>query len=121
MAIEMEQAVNHIEGALPLWTVPAFAGLADCEHLTRIVPLIERGGCVDALIALQADQLGLVHRGVQARDVGQIGLAGQLGTTVAESYAKSARWLTAIERGYAIQLGPDGSTTSYMSAPPPKK
>ena len=48
-------------------------------------------------------------------------LIGQLGTTVAESYAKSARWLSAIERGYAIQLGPDGSTTSYMSAPPPKK
>ena len=43
----------------------------------------------------------------------------------ADNYMKNLPWLTSIERGYAVRISPDGtSTTTYSSAPPapaPKK
>ena len=48
------------------------AGLADRQHLARIVPLVERGGGVDALVALQADQAAAEHAGDR---LGGFGLA----------------------------------------------
>ena len=47
----------------------AFARL-DGEQLALIVPLVERGVLVEALVALQADQLGAVHRGERLGDLG---------------------------------------------------
>src|SRR5208282_4006192 len=47
----------------------AFAGL-DGEQLALIVPLVERGVLVEALIALQADQLGPVHGGERLAHLG---------------------------------------------------
>ncbi len=47
----------------------AFARL-DGEQLALIVPLVERGVLVEALVALQADQLGLVHGGERLGDLG---------------------------------------------------
>ena len=48
------------------------AGLADRQHLARVVPFIERGRGVDALVALQADQSPREHRGDR---LGGLGLA----------------------------------------------
>ncbi len=48
------------------------AGLADRQHLARIVPFVERGGGVDALIALQSNQPAAQHRGDR---LGGFGLA----------------------------------------------
>ena len=42
----------------------------DGEQLALIVPLVERGVLVEALVALQADQLGLVHGGERLGDLG---------------------------------------------------
>ena len=47
----------------------AFARL-DGEELALIVPLVERGVLVEALVALQADQLGAVHGGERLGDLG---------------------------------------------------
>ncbi len=47
----------------------AFARL-DGEQLALIVPLVERGVLVEALVALQADQLGAVHGGERLGDLG---------------------------------------------------
>src|SRR5208282_1242969 len=47
----------------------AFAGL-DGEQLALIVPLVERGVLVEALIALQTDELGAVHRGERLAHLG---------------------------------------------------
>ena len=52
------------------------AGLADREHLARVVPLVERGRGVDALVALQADQAAAEHgrdrlRGLGLADAGR--------------------------------------------------
>ena len=53
--------------------VDAFvARLPDRQHLARIVPLIERGRRVDALVALQADQPAAEHGGDR---LGGFGLA----------------------------------------------
>ena len=48
------------------------ARLPDRQHLARIVPFVERGGGVDALVALQADQPAREHRGDR---LGRFGLA----------------------------------------------
>lgn len=50
-------------------------------------------------------------------------LIGALGGSAAETYASSASWLTAIQKGYSVRLGPDGQVTTFVSAPPlpPKK
>ncbi len=45
-------------------------------------------------------------------------LIGALGGNAAETYASSASWLTAIQKGYSIRLGPDGQVTTFVSAPP---
>ena len=45
------------------------AGL-DGEKLALIVPLVERGVLVETLVALQADELGLVHGGERLGDFG---------------------------------------------------
>ena len=42
----------------------------DGEQLALIVPLVERGVLVEALVALQADQLGAVHGGERLGDLG---------------------------------------------------
>ncbi len=50
-------------------------------------------------------------------------LAAHLGPA-ADTYMKNLTWLTSLERGYAVRISPDGtSTTTYTSAPPspPKK
>ncbi len=39
------------------------ARLTDRQHLPGIVPLVERGGGVDPLVALQADETARQHRG----------------------------------------------------------
>ena len=49
----------------------SFARL-DGEELALVVPLVERGLLVEALVALQADELGAVHRGER---LGHLGLA----------------------------------------------
>ena len=51
----------------------------DREQLPLVVPLIERGGLVQPLIALQADQLGRMHGGERLGDLGlaDAGLAFQ--------------------------------------------
>ena len=50
----------------------ASAALArlDGEELALVVPLVERGVLVEALVALEADQLGLVDRGERLRHLG---------------------------------------------------
>ena len=45
---------------------------ADLQHLPRVVPLVERLVRVDALVALQADQAAIEHRG---EGLGHLGLA----------------------------------------------
>ena len=42
----------------------------DGEELALVVPLVERGVLVEPLVALQADQLGLVDLGERLRDLG---------------------------------------------------
>ena len=42
----------------------------DGEKLALIVPLVERGVLIEALVALQADQLGVVHGGERLGDFG---------------------------------------------------
>ena len=49
----------------------SFARL-DGEQLALVVPLVERRLLVEALVALQADELGAVHRGER---LGHLGLA----------------------------------------------
>ena len=44
----------------------------DLEHLARVVPLVDRGVDVEALVALEADEPGAEGRG---QDLGQLGLA----------------------------------------------
>ncbi len=41
-----------------------------------------------------------------------------VGSNVADAYVQGSSWLSAINNGYAIRIGPDGRTT-YMSAPRP--
>ena len=50
----------------------AFSPLAglDGEQLALIVPLVQRGVLVEALVALQADQFGAVHGGERLCDLG---------------------------------------------------
>jgi hypothetical protein len=45
---------------------------AQIEHLTRVIPLIDRRGRVETLIALEANQRRLEHIG---EDLGDFGLA----------------------------------------------
>ena len=63
----------------------AFAGL-DGEELALIVPLVERRVLVEALVALQADQLGAVHGGERLANLGlaDAGLALQQQRTLEE-------------------------------------
>lgn len=44
-------------------------------------------------------------------------LIASLGLKVAEDYARTASWLSALERGYAIELGIDGNPTRYHRRP----
>jgi len=51
-------------------------------------------------------------------------IAGHLGSTLADTYVKNLSWLSALERGYAIRLNPDGTSMTYMmgpSTPPPTR
>ena len=45
-------------------------GDADRDHLRGIVPLVDRGGDVEALVALQADQPAAERRGQHLGDLG---------------------------------------------------
>ena len=45
-------------------------GEADLEHLARVVPLVERRGDVEALVALQADEPPAERRGQHLGDLG---------------------------------------------------
>ena len=47
----------------------AFAGF-DGQELALIIPLVERGVLVEALVALQADKLGAVDGGERLADLG---------------------------------------------------
>ena len=49
-------------------TPPALAEL-DVQELLLVVPLVERGGGVESLVALQADEIGLQHPGHDLRDL----------------------------------------------------
>lgn len=44
-------------------------------------------------------------------------IVGALGPTVGESYVRTARWLTSVENGGSVTLGPDGNITSTRSLP----
>ena len=50
----------------------ARVGEPDAQQLARVVPLVQRLGGVDPLVALQADQRGVEHRGER---LGRLGLA----------------------------------------------
>ena len=64
----------------------------DGEELALIVPLVERGVLVEALVALQADQLGAVHGGERLGDFGlaDAGLAFEQQRALEESISHSA-------------------------------
>ena len=85
----------------------AFARL-DGEQLALIVPLVERGVLVEPLVALQADQLGPVHRGQRLGDLGlaDAGLALQQQRALEEVHQPQRRREVAVgdvaDRGQAV-------------------
>ena len=86
----------------------AFARL-DGEQLALIVPLVERGVLVETLVALQADQLGLVHVGERLR---HLGLAD---ARLAFDQQRALEKIHQPERGREVAVGdvadPDGRVT----------
>jgi hypothetical protein len=48
-------------------------------------------------------------------------LTAALGPKVADAYATSSQWITAIERGWTIRVTPDGQMSFSSPPPPPKK
>ena len=64
----------------------------DGEELALVVPLVERGVLVQALVALQADQLGAAHRGQRLGDLGlaDAGLAFEQQRAPEDSISHSA-------------------------------
>jgi hypothetical protein len=45
-------------------------------------------------------------------------LTATLGANVANIYATTANWVTALDRGYSIRITPDGQVSYYMGPPP---
>ena len=71
----------------------------DGEKLALIVPLVERGVLVEPFVALQADQLGLVHLGERLR---HLGLAD---ARLAFDQQRPAEKIHQPERGREIAVG----------------
>lgn len=71
---------------------------------------------------IQEARMGLAERNAAMQALAastRAKLIGNLGANLGETYAKSASWLSALERGYAIRFGPDGSSTTFYSPPNP--
>jgi hypothetical protein len=69
----VEEALReHLAGKARAVDVAGRLGEADLDHLRHRVPLVDRGGDVEALIALQADQLAAEDA---REDLGDLGLA----------------------------------------------
>ena len=76
-----------------------FARLPDRQHLARIVPLVKRGRGIDALVALQPDELTAEHRGQR---LGGFGLADAGRAFEQEGFAQGKRQ---IGRGREAVIG----------------
>ena len=63
-ALDQERLVVQVDVAL--------AGAAQREHLCGIVPLVERGRCIHALVALEPDEVAAEHLG---KRLARLGLA----------------------------------------------
>ena len=106
-------------------------GQADAQELARIVPLVQRLGRVDALVALQADQRGVQGGG---QGLGRLGLAHpglalqqqRLGQAQAEEHRRGqalvgevARALQA--RGHRLDVGDQLGEVALRRVPVPRR